>query len=232
MAIWKRKKKEKEKEKDAAASEIKRDGVEEDNPTLADPVAGSTTAEEVALKETGIEGPSEAEVMQKEENTDLSVMKREGVEEADYTLANPIAGSTTSEEVALEETGIEDLSEVTFLPREDLRSGVILREKQISGTFGRIFWGLISIFVLPPALMFAFGILIIVFMLIFPILGVILVTSVPVVFVTLSVLIIAFPVVFPLLVLFLLITGKGRLLVASEGRWIGIEMFGKSYSLK
>jgi len=80
--------------------------------------------------------------------------------------------------------------------------------------------------------MFAFGILIIVFMFIFPILAVMRVTSVPVIFVTLSVLIIAFPVVFPLLVLFLLITGKGRLLVASEGRWIGIEMFGKSYSLK
>ncbi len=208
MAIWKRKKK--ETEKDAAGSEIKREGVEEDNPTLVGHVAGSATSEEVALKETGIEEPSEAEVMPKEENADPSIMKREGVEE----------------------TGIEELSEVPFLPREDLRSGVILREKQISGKFGRIFWGLISIFVLPPALMFAFGILIIVFMLIFPILGVILVTSVPVVFVTLSVLIIAFPVVFPLLVLFLLITGKGRLLVASEGRWIGIEMFGKSYSLK
>ena len=230
MAIWKRKKK--EREKDAAGSEIKRDGVEEDNATLEGTVAGSAISEEVAMKETGIEEPSEAAVMLKEENADLSIMKRECVEEADYTLANPIAGSTTSEEVALEETGIEELSEVTFLPREDLRSGVILRDKQISGKFGRVFWGLISIFVLPPVLMFAFGILIIVCMLIFPIMAVILVTAVPVVFVTLSVLIIAFPVVFPLLVLFLLITGKGRLLVASEGRWFGIEMFGKSYSLK
>ncbi|MCR4292295.1 MAG: hypothetical protein NUV76_05405 [Candidatus Kuenenia sp.] len=221
MAIWKRKKK--ETEKDAAGSEIKREGVEEDNPTLTDPAA---------RKETGIEEPSEAEVLLKEKDADLSIVKSEGVEEADYTLAVPVAGSTTSEEVALEQTGIEELSEVTFLPRDDLRSGVILRDKQISGKFGRVFWGLISIFVLPPVLMFAFGILIIVFMLIFPILAVILVTFVPVVFVTLSVLIIAFPVVFPLLVLFLLITGKGRLLVASEGRWIGIEMFGKSYSLK
>lgn len=230
MAIWKRKKK--ETEKNTAGSEIQREGIEEDNPTLTDPVAGSATPEEVALKETGIEEPSEAEVMQKEENADLSVMKSEGVEESDYTLAVPVAGSTTSEEVTLEETGIEDLPEIPFLPREDLKNGVILRDKQISGKFGKVFWGLISIFVLPPALMFAFGILIIVFMLIFPILAVILVTSVPVIFVTLSVLIIAFPVVFPLLVLFLLITGKGRLLVASEGRWIGIEMFGKSYSLK
>lgn len=230
MAIWKRNKK--ETEKDAAGSEIKREGMEEDNPTLTDPVAGSATSEEVARKETGIEEPSQADVLQKEKDADLSIVKSEGVEEADDTLAVPVAGSTTSEEVALEETGIEELSEVTFLPREDLRNGVILRDKQISGKFGRVFWGLISIFVLPPVLMFAFGILIIVFMLIFPILAVILVTSVPVIFVTLSVLIIAFPVVFPLLVLFLLITGRGRLLVASEGRWIGIEMFGKSYSLK
>ena len=89
-----------------------------------------------------------------------------------------------------------------------------------------------SILILPPILVFAFSIIVIIFMLIFPLLAVVLVTSVPVVFVTLFVFLIALPVVFPLLVVFLLITGKGRLLIGSEGKWFGLEMFGKSYSLK
>jgi len=40
------------------------------------------------------------------------------------------------------------------------------------------------------------------------------------------------PILFPLLIIFLLITGKGRLLIGSEGKWFGLEMFGKSYTLK
>jgi len=79
---------------------------------------------------------------------------------------------------------------------------------------------------------FAFGILVIIGMLIFPLLAVVLVASVPVVFVTLSIFAIALPILFPLLIIFLLITGKGRLLIGSEGKWFGLEMFGKSYSLK
>lgn len=172
---------------------------------------------------------------EKVDDTAQPEIKTEVISEENGTLTPPIAETSTLEEERVsEETGFEEpLSpEIEIRPQDDLSSGVILRGKKISGKFKKGFWGLISIFVLPPVLMFAFGILVIVFMLIFPILAVILVTSVPVVFVTLSVLIIAFPVIFPLLVVFLLITGKGRLLIASEGRWIGIEMFGKSYSLK
>ncbi|MBM4054874.1 MAG: PRA1 family protein [Planctomycetes bacterium] len=167
----------------------------------------------------------------KEEIGDTAQLETKAKEigEDDGTFPASVAESSISEERVPEEP-LEP--EAMIKPQEDLSSGVILRGRKITGKFGKGFWGLISIFVLPPVLMFAFGILVIVFMLIFPILAVILITSVPVVFVTLSVLIIAFPVVFPLLVIFLLITGKGRLLVASEGRWIGIEMFGKSYSLK
>lgn len=115
---------------------------------------------------------------------------------------------------------------------EDINSGVILYGKKISGFFGKGFWGLLSILILPPIIVFAFSILFIVFMLIFPMLAVVLIASMPVVFVTLSIFLIALPVIFPLLVVFLLITGKGRLLIGSEGKWFGLEMFGKSYTLK
>lgn len=122
----------------------------------------------------------------------------------------------------------ESLSET----EAEVSGGVVLYGKKISGVFGKGFWGILSILILPPILVFAFSIIVIIFMLIFPLLAVVLVTSVPVVFVTLFVFLIALPVVFPLLVVFLLITGKGRLLIGSEGKWFGLEMFGKSYSLK
>ncbi|MFN3531691.1 MAG: hypothetical protein ACK41Q_04140 [Candidatus Brocadia sp.] len=115
---------------------------------------------------------------------------------------------------------------------EDLSSGLIVYGKKVSGFFGKCFWGILSIAIMPPILVFALSILVIVFMLVFPLLAVVLVASVPAVFVTLSIFIIALPVLLPLLVLFLLITGKGRLLIGSEGKWFGIEMFGKSYFLK
>jgi len=122
--------------------------------------------------------------------------------------------------------------EETVVIQEDTSRGVILYGKKISGVFGKGFWGIFSILVLPPVIVFAFGILVVVCMLIFPLLAVVLVALVPVVFVTLSIFLIALPVLFPLLVVFLLITGKGRLLIGSEGKWFGLEMFGKSYSLK
>lgn len=126
----------------------------------------------------------------------------------------------------------EPVSESSQAVQEDLTSGVILYGKKVSGVFGKGFWGICSIAILPPILVFAFGILVIICMLIFPLLAVVLVTSVPVVFATLTILVIALPILFPLLIIFLLITGKGRLLIGSEGKWFGLEMFGKSYSLK
>ncbi|MCF6158782.1 MAG: hypothetical protein E3K32_09460 [wastewater metagenome] len=122
--------------------------------------------------------------------------------------------------------------EVAETVRDDKDSGVILFGRKISGFVGKGFWSALSIAVLPPLFSFAFGILIIVFMLIFPLLGAILVASVPVVLVTLFIFFIAIPVLFPLLILFLLITGKGRLVIGSEGKWVGIELFGKNYSIK
>lgn len=115
---------------------------------------------------------------------------------------------------------------------EYLLGGVVVCEKRISGFFGKGFWGVLSVLILPPVLAFALSILVVMFMLVFPLLAVILVALIPAVFVTLSILIIALPILFPLLILSLLITGKGRLLIASEGKWFGLEMFGKSYTLK
>ncbi len=151
-------------------------------------------------------------------------------EEVTETSKASVSSAVTATEAT--STKEEPVFESSQAVQEDLSSGVILYGKKVSGVFGKGFWGIFSIAILPPIFVFAFGILVIICMLIFPLLAVVLVTSVPVVFATLSILVIALPILFPLLIIFLLITGKGKLLIGSEGKWFGLEMFGKSYSLK
>ena len=152
----------------------------------------------------------------------------EEISETDVSFVTATEIPPTKEEPMQE----EQISESSQAVQEDLSGGVIMYGEKVSGVFRKGFWGIFSIIILPPVLVFAFGILVIIGMLIFPLLAVVLVASVPVVFVTLSILVIALPILFPLLIIFLLVTGKGRLLIGSEGKWFGLEMFGKSYSLK
>jgi hypothetical protein len=171
----------------------------------------------------------------KEKESEGNLQKEETKEtSADDVSSIKTIETAPAEAYPKEEAVYEKLPEFESLSETeaDVSGGVVLYGKKISGVFGKGFWGILSILILPPILVFAFSIIVIIFMLIFPLLAVVLVTSVPVVFVTLFVFLIALPVVFPLLVVFLLITGKGRLLIGSEGKWFGLEMFGKSYSLK
>ncbi len=179
------------------------------------------------------------ESLQKEE---IEETTEEGKETSESNVSfpaaieeEPVQGSSKQEEPVSEKQSEIEVSPVVQEPKEiteDISGGVILYGRKISGFVGKGFWGLLSIFILPPVFAFAFSVAIMVFMLIFPLLAVTLIASTPVVFVTLFIFLIALPVVFPLIVLFLLITGKGRLLIGSEGKWFGIEMFGKSYTLK
>ncbi len=161
-------------------------------------------------------------------------MGTEEIAETDVSAVTAPEATSTKEEPKPEEPVSEKPSESEGgeVVQEDLSSGVILYGKKVSGVFKKGFWGIFSIAILPPILVFAFGILVIICMLVFPLLAVVLVTSVPVVFVTLTILVIALPILFPLLIIFFLITGKGRLLIGSEGKWFGLEIFGKSYTLK
>ncbi len=180
----------------------------------------------------------------KGKETEDNLQKEEGKEAPENTTpsAAVVAEEVPAQEhpkqeepIPEKEPVLEEVSRVTVeseVSGEDISSGVILYGKKISGFMGKGFWGLLSIFILPPVFVFAFSVLIMVFMLVFPLLAVVLIASMPVVFVTLFIFLIALPVVFPLIVVFLLITGKGRLLIGSEGKWFGIEMFGKTYTLK
>ncbi|MDR4508530.1 MAG: hypothetical protein MRJ65_09910 [Candidatus Brocadiaceae bacterium] len=170
----------------------------------------------------------------KEEDSQEGVLEESKNEEVSVNAVTVVETPETTEPPEQMEpvSGEPKLFEDKNNIQEDLSSGVILRGKKISGFWGKGFWGILSIMVLPPVLMFGMGILAIIFALIFPLLAIVLIALIPVVFVTLSVFIVAIPVFLPLLVLFLLITGKGRLLIGSEDRWFGIEMLGKRYSIK
>ena len=161
-------------------------------------------------------------------------LKKEGVLETSEENVSPVTATEAPVQLKEEEPVSEKLPEFETpeVAKEDTSSGVILYGKKISGFFKKGFWGIFSILILPPVFVFAFSIIVVMFMLIFPLLATVLLASIPVVFVTLFIFIIALPVLFPLLVLFLLITGKGRLLIGSEGKWFSIEMFGKTYTLK
>ena len=174
----------------------------------------------MALWKKGKKGKDAQDTAQKVESEEIS--------ETDVSFVTATEIPPTKEEPLQE----EQVSESSQAVQEDLSGGVIMYGEKVSGVFRKGFWGIFSIIILPPVLVFAFGILVIIGMLIFPLLAVVLVASVPVVFVTLSILVIALPILFPLLIIFLLVTGKGRLLIGSEGKWFGLEMFGKSYSLK
>lgn len=159
------------------------------------------------------------ETSESQENSDVS---------ANAPERPSVTVEQTKQEVSESEKSVEFIHEMI---QEDMHSGVILYDKKVSGFFTKSFWGVLSIMILPPIIIFALGVLVVVSMLIIPLFGVIFAASIPAVLVTLSIFLIALPILFPLLVLFILITGKGRLLISSEGKWFGIEMFGKSYSL-
>ncbi|HHT9110304.1 MAG TPA: hypothetical protein ACFYDZ_03985 [Candidatus Brocadiaceae bacterium] len=159
-------------------------------------------------------------VSESQKNTDAS---------ADTPVYETVTVEQTKQIVAETEKSFESINAMI---QDDMHSGVILCGKKVSGFFAKSFWGALSIMILPPIIIFALGVLVIVSMLIIPLFGVIFAASVPAVLVTLSIFLIALPILFPLLVLFILITGKGRLIIGSEGKWFGVEMFGKSYSLK
>lgn len=166
------------------------------------------------------------EVVNGEEDKEFSAaVVEESVVKADTKKESPVS------EIPLE--GMADVPSVADVSDvSDIGDGVILRGKKITGYFGKGLWGFLSILILPPVLTFALSVLIIVAALVFPLLAVVLIALMIIVMVTLSIFLIALPVLFPLLVLFLLITDKGRLLIASEGKWFAIELFGKKYTLQ
>lgn len=171
----------------------------------------------------------------KKESKDTVQDKQVGIMEEDKAFSaegmeEPVIKEVTYQEPPVSEIPLEVKTDEPIANDSD--DGVILRGKKVSGYFSKGLWGFLSILVLPPVLVFALSILIIVATLTFPLLAVVLIALMLVVMVTLSIFLIALPVIFPLLILFLLITGKGRLLIASEGKWFALEMFGKRYTLE
>ena len=73
--------------------------------------------------------------------------------------------NTSHKEEPMQEETISRKSsgtEASQVAQEDLSGGVILYGEKVSGVFRKGFWGIFSIIILPPVLVFAFGILVII----------------------------------------------------------------------
>src|SRR3972149_5345411 len=89
------------------------------------------------------------------------------ISETDVSSATATEIPPTNEEPKQEEPVSEKPSELeaSQAAQQDLRGGVIMYGKKVSGVFRKGFWGIFSIAILPPILVFAFGILVIICML-------------------------------------------------------------------
>src|SRR3989304_3224670 len=168
---------------------------------------------------------SSEDVIQKDEITE----SREGIVSPTGTEASPSEEQPGQEGVVSEKMPEFESYDKA---REDLSGGVILYGKKISGSFGKAFWGILSILILPPITVFAMCLLVIVSMLILPLLGVAFVATIPAVLVTLSIFLIVLPVFFPFFTVLVLIKSKEILLIGPDVFSVGLRLLGERYALK
>ena len=97
------------------------------------------------------------DTLQKEEMKETSADDVSSIK----TIETSPAEAHPKEEDAVSEKlpEFESLSET----EADVSGGVVLYGKKISGVFGKGFWGILSILILPPILVFAFSIIVIIF---------------------------------------------------------------------
>lgn len=106
-----------------------------------------------------------------------------------------------------------------------LSSGVFIFGKKIEGRFGKLFFGALTIGLLPPTFIFGVALLICIFLLLFPLIAMLLLVAFPTVIFSLLILFAALPVVFPFLIIFLLFTDKGKFAIFSEGKTLILKLF-------
>lgn len=106
-----------------------------------------------------------------------------------------------------------------------LSSGVFIFGKKIEGRIGKLFFGALTIGLLPPTFIFGVALLICIFLLLFPLIAMLLLVVFPTAIFSLLILFVALPVVFPFLIIFLLFTDRGKLSLFSEGKTLALKLF-------
>lgn len=112
-----------------------------------------------------------------------------------------------------------------ILPVDYTKEGVFLFGSKIEGKFSKVLFSLFAIILLPPTFLFGIALLVCVFMLLYPLIAFIAFAIFPTVVLSLFILMALLPVLFPLAIIFLLITGKGKMSIYSEGKFLLLKLF-------
>ena len=104
-------------------------------------------------------------------------------------------------------------------------SGVFIFGKRIESRFKKFITILISIFLLPPVVLFGLLIITSVVLIAFPLISI----ALPITLLSLCILLIALPVVIPFLTVITLITGKGKIHFGLKNKKFAIKIFGITF---
>ncbi len=106
---------------------------------------------------------------------------------------------------------------------EDPNSGVFIFGNKVEGKFKKVMLSLLAISLIPPTFLFGIALLMCVFLLLYPLMAFLVLAIFPTVVCSMFVLLALVPVLLPLVIIFLLITGKGKLSLYDEGKLVVLK---------
>ncbi len=129
------------------------------------------------------------------------------------------------ETTASKEEQISAVTEETPSLEEVSPSGVFIFGKRIESRFKKFITVLISIFLLPPVVLFGLLVITSVVLIAFPLISI----ALPITLLSLCILLIALPVVIPFLTVITLITGKGKIHFGLKNKKFAIKVLGVTF---
>jgi hypothetical protein len=225
--MWKWKKKQKANEE---TEEIPSSKDEEGQVSVATEEMPSSKEEEKvseAIQETAASKEDEQVSTVTEEITPSN--KEEEVSTATEKTSSPKeeekAGEATQETTALKEEQISAVTEETPSIEEVSPPGVFIFGKRIESRFKKFITVVISIFLLPPVVLFGLLVITSVVLIAFPLISI----ALPITLLSLCILLIALPVVIPFLTVITLITGKGNVHFGLKNKKFAIKVLGITF---
>ena len=131
----------------------------------------------------------------------------------------------TQETTASKEEQFSAVTEETSSIEEVSPSGVFIFGKRIESRFKKFITILISIFLLPPVVLFGLFVVTSVVLIAFPLISI----ALPITLLSLCILLIALPVVIPFLTVITLITGKGKVHFGLKNKKFAIKALGITF---
>jgi len=209
--MWKRKKKQ---QADVEVEETPSSEEEEEQVSVA-------TEETPSSKEEEKDNEAIQETASSNEDEQVSTV----IEETSSPKEEEKTSEATQETTASKEAQISVVTEETPSIEEVSPSGVFIFGKRIESRFKKFITVLISIFLLPPVVLFGLLVITSVVLIAFPLISI----ALPIALLSLCILLIALPVVIPFLTVITLITGKGNVHFGLKNKKFAIKVLGITF---